>query len=222
MVLLPVLNRPQNAEPVAETIRATSDARILFICSRGDRGQVAECKRLAKKIDDLVVLVVSWEPGPGDYARKINFAFGLTEDEWVFTGADDLRFHDGWLFAALSVAAQKNARVVGTNDMCNPMTMRGGHSTHTLVARSYVDELGGGWDGPGIVLHEGYDHQCVDNELVTAAKQRHEWAHCRMSRVQHLHPLCEKIARDATYTKALAHGQEDIALFRQRLQASRG
>jgi len=99
--------------------------------------------------------------------------------------------------------------------------MRGRHATHPLVRRSYVEEHGT-IDEPGKVLHEGYDHQWVDNELVETAKARGAWAFAKNSHVEHLHPFWpdgkggKKGEMDATYEKALSSPRKDMALFRSR------
>ncbi len=214
-ILIPVLARPDRAARVVQSIRASAsrdpaDVRITFICSPHDHAQFEAA--VDSGADD--VLVMAEDPGPGDYARKINHGFRACTGDWVFTGADDLDFHDGWAEAVLAAGA---AGVIGTNDLCNPLVMRGGHSTHSLVSRAYVNDIGGTYhDGPGMVLHEGYDHQWIDNELVQAAQARGQWAFARDAHVEHLHPLCGKGEMDDTYRKALAEGTKDSHLFRKR------
>lgn len=214
VVLIPVLNRPHRAAPVVESIRATSDADILFVLSPGDKAE-------AEAIDglDSWSVPVPWEPGDGDYARKINFAFDITNHPLVFTGADDLEFEPGWLEAARKI----RKGVVGTNDDANPLVKRGKHSTHSLVSRSYILEHGGTWhDGPGVVYHEGYKHQWVDSELVQAAMDRGEWAFARQSTVRHLHPMFHKATQmDDTYRKALGDAPHDKRLFTERQERAR-
>jgi hypothetical protein len=212
-VIIPVLGRPANAQQVVDSIWAASspEVRILFVCSPGDEAQIT-----AVAATGVALWVAPWDPGPGDYARKINLGFRMTEDEFVFLGADDLKFHPGWDVAAVACAAAKDVSVVGTNDLGNPAVKMGRHSTHSLVRRSYIVEHGGSWGEPGFVYHEGYDHQCVDNELVAAARDRDEWAFCWDAVVEHLHPLWGKSVSDATYEKALANGRADIRLFNER------
>lgn len=158
------------------------------------------------------------DPWPrGDYARKINHGVRAVSADWYFQGADDLVFHPGWLSAALRAAETNGARVIGTQDLCNPRTRGGRHSTHSLVARSYVEEVGTG-DEPGKMLHEGYEHGFVDDELVYVAMRRREFAFARDAIVEHLHPTRAKAEMDSTYEKALdprSHAR-DRALWRQR------
>lgn len=213
-VLIPVLDRPERAYKVVQSIRDSSSERhrVLFLCSPGDKTEIYACQHT-----DADVHVVDWLPGPGDFARKTNLGYALTDEPFVFCGADDLTFGPNWDIEALQVAEETGAGVIGTWDGANPATMAGKHATHSLVRRSYVEEWGGTIDGTGSIYCELYDHQCVDNELVEIANLRAKWAFAHKSKVIHHHPIYDRtVTMDATYHKALAHGREDIALFMQR------
>lgn len=217
-ILVPVLSRPQNAHPLVASIRVGSafNHRVIFLCSPGDREQILTCGRTGAEVH-----IVDWENGPGDWAKKINRGFALTTSEYCLLGADDLRFHPGWDEEVLRVANETGAGVIGTNDLGNATVMRGDHSTHPLVRRSYVEEYGT-IDEPGLCLHEGYSHQWVDTELVETAKVRGQWAFAKSSHVEHLHPMWpdgkggRKGKMDATYEKALSTSREDHAHFCER------
>ena len=75
----------------------------------------------------------------------------------------------------------------------------GDHATHLLIPAAYIDEHGASWDGPKVVCHEGYRHWYVDDEIVTAAKQRGVWAMALGLQVEHLHPVWGKAENDDTY-----------------------
>lgn len=197
-VLVPVLGRPGNAAPLHESLRGTSTARLVFVCSPGDRRQIAACRAIRDR--RVQVEVAAWAAGPGDYARKINLGVKATEEPWLLQAGDDIRFHPGWAEEALRVAAASGARVIGTNDLGNPRTIRGRHSTHSLVARAYVEERGT-LDAAGLMLHEGYEHNYVDDELVWTAQRRGEYAPAPGCRIEHLHPSWGKAAGDATYDR---------------------
>lgn len=217
-IAIPVLGRPGQEQKVLESIHANSRTpyRVLFLCSQGDSPQIAACAQTGAGM-----LIVPWPAGPGDFARKINYAFAKLADEFLFTAADDLRFHPGWDEKALRVAEDTGAGVIGTNDMGNPLVRRGRHSTHSLVRRSYIEEQGGTFDGSGAVLCEKYDHQWCDNELVQTAMLRHQWAFAHEALVEHLHPNWRKSDMDATYEKAMRATRADIALFQKRMRRAR-
>lgn len=211
-ILVPVLGRPERAEILAASVAQATDEpyTLLFLCSQGDDAEIAACQLAGDTI------VMDFPAGPGDYARKINAGYRATTEPWIFTGADDLAFHPGWFTEAMKVYGETARSVVGTNDGWNGAVLAGKHSTHTLIERLYVDEHGASWDGPGVVFHEGYDHQYVDTEMVAVANQRQQFAFAKDSLVEHLHPFAQKSKMDATYTKGLARGREDGRLFHER------
>jgi hypothetical protein len=211
LIAIPVLGRPWRAASVYESATGATDVphRVVFLVSPADDAQRAACVATGAEVID-----VSWSPGPGDWARKINAAYYRSDEPWIFLGADDLCFCDGWASAALAVGEETDAGVVGTNDDGNPRVKAGQHSTHPLVRRSYVDALGT-IDGIGI-LCEQYDHQYSDDELVETAKSRGAWAFARDAEVEHLHPYFGKAEMDETYEKALRATQADKTLFERR------
>ena len=208
-ILIPVLRRPLNARRVTTSILiSTRNAyTVYFICSPGDHAQIEACRN----VSSAQTLVVEWKPGAGDYARKINWGYRHSESPWIFQGADDILFQPSWDMEALAVATATGKRVIGTNDLHNPRVLRGQHSTHSLIARSYADEH-------GEVLCEEYDHQYVDNELVELAKRRGEWAFSKKAVVEHLHPFYGDAEGDSTYTKAMRKTNADRKLFQFRLR----
>ena len=212
-VLVPVLARPHNAAPLADSLRDSTSVsyECLFLCSPGDDDEIEACRETGARVH-----VCEWSGGPGDYARKINLGYELTSSEFLFMGADDLRFEPGWDEAVLQVADQTGAGVIGTNDLANPEVMKGRHATHFLIRRSYAEQ-GCTVDGTGQILHTGYDHQCIDLELLETARARGQWAMALDSHVRHLHPVFDRsVQMDSTYERALSKGQEDRRLFFQR------
>lgn len=212
-MLLPVLGRPWNVEPVIESIVENTKGtyRIIFICSPGDEAQIEACRKTGH--DNWIV---DWEPGRADFAKKINWAFERSTSEWVFQGADDIRFSPFWDTHALG--RPKHFSVIGTNDLHNPSVKRGTHSTHLLFRRSYIEKYGGTFDGSGTVFSEEYDHQFVDNEFIETAKRRGQWAFAKRSVVEHFHPVWQNNEWDDTYRKAFRETSEDQALFARRIR----
>ena len=216
-ILVPVLGRPHNAQPLVDSAKVTQNPyRLVFICSPHDSEQIA-----ASKATGADVLVVEWQPGSGDYAKKINHAFRETDSEWIFTGADDIRFTAEWDTRAVSFGIRKRKRVIGTNDLHNPSVKMRQGSTHTLIARSYIKRYGGTEDGTGEVLCELYDHQYVDAELIEVARRRGEWLSCPTSVVEHFHPHWGNAESDPTYVKALRRSNADRRLYFQRMGRGR-
>lgn len=204
-ILVPVLRRPQNVAPLLKSIYETTshvDFDVIFLTSPGD---TAEQQALIGFGHPEFTINANYE-GRGDYARKINYAYTKVEADWYFLGADDLRFHPGWYDAARAIGTS----VVGTNDLGNQRTVRGEHSTHSLVASDYVRDFGT-IDCRGKILHEGYPHEYVDDEFVATAKRRRAWGFAKDSIVEHLHPNWGKAPMDSLYA---AQGQR-MAVGRQ-------
>lgn len=214
-VLIPVLARPHRVEPLLESIRSTvaseytHDVRPLFLCSPGD-GQ--EFRAVQRSGADH--LVMTWSPGRGDYARKMNRGFKETTEDWVFLGSDDIVFHPGWLDRCVAAHEVAGACVVGTNDLGNQRTVSGLHSTHTLVNRDYG--RCGTIDDPTRILHEGYHHNFVDTELVATARWRGTYAHAVDAIVEHIHPDWGKGTPDSTYKRGKLHFDDDRRHFHRR------
>lgn len=212
-VLVPVLGRPQNVQPLVESLRSNSTIphRILFLVSPRDTEQLQACMASSEGVH-----VVSWDPGHGDYAKKMNAGYRETSDEWMLLGADDISFQRGWDVEALTVAERSGASVIGTNDMAHPDVRKGLTSTHPLVRRRYITEQGGSLDGPGVLIHEGYDHNYSERELIGLAQSRKTWAFARGSIVRHRHPCWGTAPEDDTYRRPQATIGRDYALFMTR------
>lgn len=217
-VLVPVLNRPKAVKPLLDSLTATATTigcDAWFLCSPGDRAEIR-----AIMAEGANHLEVEWGPGPGDYARKINYGFRYLRSQYRNTygfylfGADDLRFHPGWVESAVAQNHRRDACVMGTNDLGNRRVLAGAHSTHPLVHRDYWEC--GTIDEQGKVLHEGYDHQYTDDEFIQTAIWRDTYQHCQDSVVEHMHPDWGKGAVDDTYKKGKARGADDRALYESR------
>jgi glycosyltransferase involved in cell wall biosynthesis len=213
-VLVPVLGRPANAAKVAASLEAASGFRheLLFICTEGDSKQIEACRATERG-----VLEVAWPP-ERDYGRKMNAGYRLAQCDWLLLGSDDITFEPGWDAELLRVAAETGKRVVGSNDKANRTVQQGVFSTHTLVARSYVEDLGGCLEGPGHLVSEAYDHNFVDRELAALAQARGEWAFAPNAVIRHHHPAFGGAQQDATYEKGRNTFFGDQMLFWERAE----
>lgn len=163
-------------------------------------------------------MIMSRRAGPSDYPIKMNAAYRDTEGEWMLMGSDDIEFSDDWDTHALAVAEETQAGVIATNDMANAQVKRGRFGTHSLVSRSYVDELGGSADGPGVLIHEGYDHNFCDRELCHLAQSRGLYVFAPRSHIYHQHPHWRTAPNDPTYEKGISNFAQDQKLFFERAQ----
>lgn len=209
-ILIPVLGRPQNAQPLVDSINAHTKVPhiTVFLCSRDDHGEIEACKATGS---------VVWLVDNDRYSAKINqgvkIEAGWTSD-FVFLGADDLAFHDDWDRLAVERYHETGKPVIGTNDLGNPTVMAGRHATHSLVHRSYL--ASGTIDETDKLLHEGYSHNWVDTEFVETAMARDAFTFASDSHVEHLHPFWKKGPTDVIYKRGQKDYHRDHHLFRQR------
>lgn len=209
-IIVPVLRRPQNVEPLIASVHGSTPQpfRLLFVATAGDRSEIAELERCGADWIEI--------SEPGSFPRKINLGYRESSEPLLFAGADDLRFHEGWLDAARARLSDE-ILVVGTNDLGNRRTIDGSHATHWLFARSYIAEQGGVVDQPpGRVLNEDYFHDYCDDEFISTAKSRGVFAHAPDSHVEHLHWLWGKGEKDNVHRLAMKKSMHGRRLFRQR------
>ncbi|MEH3055543.1 MAG: glycosyltransferase [Patulibacter minatonensis] len=200
-VLVPVLGRPHRVLPTLESIRATApDAHVLFIPDPDDEAELNALRRAG----------AAFSAHAGGYAAKINYGVRITHAPTIFLGADDLEWHPGWLEACLE-HVDDGAQVVGVNDLCTRRVRRGEHATHFLITRRYATERT--IDGSPGPLFEGYDHSCVDDELVATARRRGVLVIDSAIVVEHHHAINGRAPDDETYRKGRARLEQDRDLF---------
>ena len=208
--IVPVLGRPGRVAPLLESFEAATSkeaARIYFVAQRSDTAEVEEIVRLGHQ----PILV---DDADRAWCRKINRGYEHTTEPWLLLGADDLAFKSGWVDAIRRVLLS-HVGVIGTNDLGNPATANGTHSTHPLVRRIYA-KICGTVDERNKVVHEGYDHNFPDTELVHTAKRRVLYLHRSDCIVEHLHPVWGKGQEDSTYQLGARNFHEDERLFLSR------
>lgn len=212
-ILVPVLGRPHRVAPLLDSIEAaTPGARVVFLADADDIDELAAISEATSFRSGLTLDSGPLDAGGGNYAEKINRGVRLTDESYIFTGADDLDFRPGW-FEAASDCLQAGVEVVGVNDLIERRLARRQHATHFLICREYVQR--GTIDGPGL-FHEGYDHSWVDNEFIATAQARDTYAYCGAAHVRHEHPLNDTAPDDDTYRKGREKFHDDHRIFESR------
>lgn len=192
-VLVPMLNRPHQVEPMLDSLLATCPQATPYFATTEDHKEVRkEINRLGYDYHDVPL------HEKGDMARKINYLYTITDEPHLFMGAGDIKFHDGWYEAILD-KLEGRVQVVGTNDLGNEQVLAGLHSTHTFFTRKYIEKYGV-IDEPGKVLCEIYPHEFCDNEFVQTAIAHGAWAMAMDSIVEHMHPDFGKEEWDESYS----------------------
>lgn len=208
-VIIPMLGRPHRVQPLLDSLRSTSPtARPVFVVSPADADVHAGIDAAGEQ------RITVDGPHPGDYARKVNTAYRMTDEAYLFLGADDLLFHPRWL-EATAAKFGLGIGVVGTNDLGSPRVVKGDHATHSMVSRAYADTFGT-IDQAGQILHEGYHHEFVDDELVETAKHRNAWAFAFDAHVEHMHPAWGKAPVDKMYMQQRRRMDQGRRIYQER------
>lgn len=204
-ILIPSLGRPDHIRKTIQNVAETAPGvRCHFILEEHDTESIQALDGLKATIGDF-----------GTYGKCINAGYADSPEAVLMTSDDDCVYHDGWLDAALA-EMKGEIRVVGTNDLHNPYVLSGDHSTHSLVDRRYLDEVGAVIDkGPGSFMFE-YDHNYTDAELIETAKARGVFAPCLESIVEHIHPEFGGREADETWNKTRRAVQQDFEIFSKR------
>ena len=201
-IYVPVLGRPEQARPFMESLRASTGLASVYAIAGDD--------------DDLAAWRDAGAVGirfPGTFARKVNHAFGkYGSSPWVLLVGSDVIFRPGWFDRALRAAGDR-FHLVGTNDLSDLVRDL---AVHPLIRRSWIEEHGASWDGPGTVAHEGYGHNFVDNEWTAVARQAGVLTYAPDAVVEHMHPIFGKADEDDTYRKGYRTYDADKALWLER------
>lgn len=213
-VLVPS-RRPQHAAPFMASLRASTPLATVYVAT--ETQDVADAWRAAGA--DVVLTDPAWKTAN----RKVNALYAATKGEaWLFGASDDIRFEPRWYDIALHVAKVTGCGVVGVNDLANPFVVAGEHATHALVARSYIEEQGCTFDGPGTYAPEAYWHNFADNEIVGLAKSRGQFATAGGAMIRHLHPQFGTAPDDGTHAENRRHMDRDRRILEQRAAAHFG
>lgn len=211
-VIIPTCGRPHRVAEVFANITSAStyECYVMFVCEANDSDSIEAVRSIG-----LMPII---NKRTRNYQGAVNTAYLESGQPWVFCGADDLKFRVDWDLECMdAMGASSGGRVIGTNDLYNAYVLKGWHSTHSLVHRSYLDELGGVVDeGPGSFLAECYDHNFCDTEFIATAKMRGEFRPCLSAVVEHLHPAAGKAEFDATYERSMAEFDRDGRMFDMR------
>lgn len=210
-VIVPVMDRPDNAAPFMTSLRASTGLATAYAIHDPTDTATRDAWKAAG------AQTIESDRGY-TFAKKANVGYEYTEEPYLFLCGDDVKFWPGWYDHALYVMKREQVGVVGTNDLGNNAVMAGLHATHPLISRAYIDEHGASWDGPKVLCHEQYGHWYVDNEITWVARQRGQFGFALAGFVEHLHPLWGKAKQDNTYKRGQASADSDRAHWEARVK----
>lgn len=215
-IIVPVLGRPEHAKRFRDSYWSGDDwwthkPRAFAICEN-------ELDRTTWLPYTMAYLA----PIHHTFAEKVNWAYehvvSHSDAEWVLLVGSDVNFHPGWIDRLEeALVDMPEACVLGTLDLLNAATMKGHHTCHPVIKRSYIDEVGASWDGPGKICSEAYRHNYVDNEIVRAAQDRGVWCPTEAV-IEHLHPVNGKAEWDEVYQEGEQWKTLDSLTWSKRLR----
>lgn len=200
------MKRPRNAEPFMASLGDGSDAAVYAIADAADKAT-----RDAWVSAGATVLICD---RGSTFPNKCQHAYLNTAEPWLLLVGDDVTFHAGWWQAAKTVA--DGHALISTNDCGNPYVATGDLAIHPIIRRSWVDESGASWDGPGHVVHEGYPHGWCDWEWTTKAQADGVFVYAPDCVVEHLHPVWQRSRWDDVYLSGHRGNQAGAELFQRR------
>jgi hypothetical protein len=202
-IFIPSLNRPHFIRETIANIHATTKIphKIYYMIS----------DEKSKEILEELGETYFWDAG-GDtrYNTRMNYMFNHTKEPLIFTGSDDVLFHDGWIFEAMRPMCEQGYQVVIVNDLFNP------RGTEALITRNYINKYSGCVDTPNVLFYPGYYHIYADTEQFETAKYRGVCIKTEDSIVEHLHYTARKRQADDTYRTHDNKKGFDRELFKSR------
>ena len=216
-VLIPSVGRPaQLAERVGSLlVRRPLPAvylEVVLAIPMSDTASLAAAARLSM--------------GPMPYATRLHIALrrpdttavegwnvayryieSICAPDWFVLGADDLVWPEGWLEAALCIAAETGAQVIGLGD---DNVNLDDFSAHYMASRLWCEEQLGGNIAP-----PEYAAWWFDREVSQRAQKMGLYAPCWNAHLQHTHPMYGTAEMDDTYRRGYALHDADKALYQR-------
>lgn len=200
-VIIPAM-RPNRLPDALSTLdQSTINYRVVVVAA-------GECAEVARRTEGPIVVV---EDQGGTWAQRLNRGYKVTDESYIYTGADDLAWRPGWFESAQRILDSIDG-VVATNDLHN---MAG---THFLLTRNYIDTIGAALGQPlGTIADEGFEHCYADDFLRSTAKHHGRWGGVvRDAVVEHMHPGAGKAESDEIYKIGEATMGQGLATYQER------
>lgn len=212
-VLLPTTGRPEQMKArVTELVNQHTPkgvtGRVYLALPRDDKATLKVAGGLEEELAPINVVLRN----PDTTAVEgWNAAFVTAYQdgaEWFVLGADDIRWHEGWLENALKAAAKSGAQVVGLHDGHTNLNHYG---AHYMVHREFTEkELG------GVFIPPVYGSWWFDREVCEKAAGLGLYVPCWEALAEHLHPDWKAAEMDATYKKAWPLHDIDRTVYEAR------
>lgn len=214
-VLIPTFKRVAKLKPLLENFtKFSTQSNLYFLIEPTDTETITALNALKSSFKFEVFEVA------GEYVKAINYGYKNTSEPFIFCGADDIFFTQGWEDKLLGVMKDEKINVTGgVDDWACSQT--GVHISHPLLRRSYCQTQGASWGGNTEELYySGYRHYQCDIEMENLALTRGCLKVCKDCTIEHIHFVNGKAPHDFTYDNSknncFAH---DTEVYTQRCPA---
>lgn len=200
-ILIPTLNRPHLLTGLIANIREVTPEphEIYFMTSNKE----------SKKIIREMGAVCFNDIGDTDLITRTNALYRLTDEPYIYTGSDDIKFHPNWL-PQMMKKIKEGYHVVVPQDLLNP------NGTQALISRKYIEEQSCCVDVPNVVYYPGYKHDFAETEQFETAKARGVFARSDAV-VEHLHWVNGKNEMDEDYLTGQQNSGEGAHIYASRV-----
>lgn len=153
--------------------------------------------------------IVYREPGT-NVVQALNQGYAALKGtaDWYVLGSDDQQYRSGWLAAALQVAHDTGAQVVGLNDLHTNIAQ---YAPHYMMHADFIEgELG------GVMVPPEYKTWWFDREICERAQRAGLYAPAWGAIAEHCHPDWQTAELDDTYRLAMPDREADRRLYEER------
>jgi glycosyltransferase involved in cell wall biosynthesis len=190
-VLIPTYHRYKKLEPLVKNLFSCStEAEAYFVIDPDDQDSRMTLNALSKRYPLHIFMC------KGEYVEAVNEVYKITREPFIFCGADDIEFTQGWDKKLLK--SIEGYQVTGGVDDW-PVSQSGCHTSHPLIRRTYIDETGTSLGHPGFVYNPERKHFHVDIEMEQLAWHRGVIKINRDCIIHHHHWVNKQVEDDDTY-----------------------
>jgi glycosyltransferase involved in cell wall biosynthesis len=193
-VLIPTFGRPHKLDKlIANFKRNSKQSTLYFIIDPIDK---LSKEKLKPNSNEYSVLSIK-----GEYQKAINYGYKNTKEPFIFCGADDILFTKGWEEKLLNIMEDEKIMVTGGIDdwVCSGS---GVHTSHPLIRRTYIDDIGCPQGYKGYIYNPNRQHYHIDIELEQVAWHRGVIKICKECVIEHNHFFNKKAEKDSTYDRS--------------------
>lgn len=217
-ILIPTVGRPDRIRTILDNIEKTTTIphTVYIITEPEDQQTIDQTNHLKDWYKGKVELIINRPPH--NYVTAINYGYAKSIEPFIFCGSDDIEFEPGWDQKMLKEFNDSSIGLVGAWDSWK-ITQTGKHTSHFMVKRQYIEELGGVEDERNTIYSSQYQHFNCDIETEQVAMKRGKFKMSEAT-IEHHHFIVDKsVEYDKTYAKEQSKINRDTRTYNQRRQS---